>query len=291
MHIILTNPRGFCSGVKKAIQDLNNALDQFGDPIYVYHEIVHNTWIVRHFQSRGVRFVNSLDEVPNRAKLMFSAHGVAPCIRKQTEDRNIQTFDATCPLVDRIHQSAIQYAKQGYRILLLGHRGHDEIVGIQGEAPEKITVVESEDEIRQLRCTENDKLAYLTQTTLSMRETHQRIELLRQLFPQIEGPDNSNICFATQSRQDAVRKLVVKADIVLVVGSRTSSNSRRLADVAESLGVCSYLVDGPEDIAHGWFAGNETIVLTAGASAPESLVQDCVAVLKQRFNATSEESK
>ena len=289
MHIILANPRGFCAGVNMAIKALDAAIEQFGAPIYVYHEIVHNNWVVEDFRAKGVHFVNTIDEVPVGGRVMFSAHGVAPEIRLTAIERNIETIDATCPLVRKVHQEVVRYASAGYTILLIGHRGHDEVIGVMCEAPEYIRIVENEHEIEGLNFELDEKLAYLTQTTLSIDETHKMIELMRRRFPGIVGPENANICYATQNRQDAVKELGAGADIVLVVGSRTSSNSRRLAEKAESLGICSYLVDGPDDIATGWFHGNETVLITAGASAPEHVVQACVGILQARFQATVEE--
>ena len=285
MRILLAEPRGFCAGVTMAVQSLERAIQEFGAPIYVYHEIVHNTWIVEDFCRKGVIFVDTLDEIPHGSRLMFSAHGVSPEIRKIAQERSLETIDATCPLVNKVHQNAIDYARKGYKIILLGHRNHDEIAGVVGEVPDSIWVAENETEINALTFGKRDKLAYLTQTTLSMTETFQNIELLKQRFPKIVGPPQSNICYATQSRQDAVRELCPKADVVIVVGSWTSSNSRRLAEQAEELGICSFLVDGADDIPLGEFTGNETVLITAGASAPEHLVQGCVELLKKRFNA------
>ena len=289
MHIILANTRGFCAGVNMAIKALTAALDRFGTPIYVYHEIVHNTWVVSDFRRRGVVFVDDIDAVPHGSRLLFSAHGVAPSVRQTAVERNIQTIDATCPLVSKVHREVIRFASEGYTIIMIGHRGHDEVVGTVGEAPEYVRVVENEQEIDALSFSPEERLAYLSQTTLSLSETHSLVERLRQKFPQIVGPPQGDICYATQNRQSAVEKLAAGAEIVLVVGSRNSSNSRRLAERAESLGICSYLVDGPDDIATGWFSGNENILMTAGASAPESVVQQCVDVLQARFQATLEE--
>ena len=283
MKILLAEPRGFCAGVTRAVQSLEQAVEQFGAPIYVYHEIVHNSWIVEDFRRKGVIFVDTVDEVPSGSRLMFSAHGVSPEIRSIAEERSLQTIDATCPLVEKVHQSAIDYAQKGYKIILIGHRKHDEVVGVVGEVPGAIWVVENEAEIHALTFGKKDKLAYLTQTTLSTTETFQRIKLLKKRFPQIVGPPQSNICYATQSRQDVIRTLSPQADVVLVVGSWTSSNSRRLAEQAEELGVCAFLVDGSDDIPLGDFTGNETVLITAGASAPEHLVQGCVDLLKERF--------
>ena len=287
MKILLAEPRGFCAGVTTAVQLLEHAVGEFGAPIYVYHEIVHNTWIVENFRKQGVVFVNSLDEVPSGSRLMFSAHGVSPEIRKIAQDRTLETIDATCHLVNKVHQSAIDFAQKGYKIILLGHRKHDEVIGVVGEVPNSIWVIENETEIDALPFGKEEKLAYLTQTTLSVTETFHRIGLLKERFPQIVGPPQSNICYATQSRQDVVRKLSPQADIVIVVGSGTSSNSRRLAEQAEDLGIRSFLVDKADDIPLGNFIGNETVFITAGASAPEHIVQECIALLKERFGATA----
>jgi len=285
MRILLAEPRGFCAGVTRAVQSLEQAVEQFGVPIYVYHEIVHNTWIVEYFRRKGVVFVDSLGEVPFDARLMFSAHGVSPEIRKIADERTLETIDATCPLVDKVHQSALEYARQGYKIILIGHRGHDEVVGVVGEAPDAIWVVENESEINSLPFGKEEKLAYLTQTTLSITETFRQIDVLKERFPQIVGPPQSNICYATQSRQDAVRERCPKVDVVIVVGSRSSSNSRRLAEQAEELGVRSFLVDSAEEIPLHEFTGSETVLITAGASAPEHFVQGCAEFLKEVFNA------
>jgi 4-hydroxy-3-methylbut-2-enyl diphosphate reductase len=284
LKIILAQPRGFCSGVKKAVQMLESALvSNPGRIIYVYHQIVHNTWIVRDFQRRGVIFVDALDEVPDGSLLLFSAHGVAPGVRLEAEQRQIKTIDATCLLVDKVHQLARRYADDGYKIILIGHRKHDEIIGIQGEAPEAIVVVENETEIKALNFSADEKLAYLTQTTLSSAETQKMIALLKQQFPQIQGQAKSNICSATQRRQDAVRQSAGGAAAALIIGSRNSSNSRRLQEVAESIGLPAFLVDGPDDIPLEAFKTNDTILITAGASAPELLVKRCVAVLQKNF--------
>ena len=285
MQILLAEPRGFCAGVTRAVQSLENAVEQFEAPIYVYHEIVHNTWIVEDFRSKGVIFVDTVDEVPEGSRLMFSAHGVSPEIRRIADERALKTIDATCPLVKKVHDCAIDYAQKGYKIILIGHQEHDEVVGVVGEVPDSTWVVENETEIDALTFGENEKLAYLTQTTLAVAETFQRIERLKERFPQIVGPPQSNICGATQSRQDAVREHCPKADVVIVVGSRSSSNSRRLAEQAEKLGVRTFLVDGAGEIPLNEFTGNETVLITAGASAPEHLVQGCVDLLKGQFGA------
>ena len=285
MQILLAEPRGFCAGVTRAVQSLENAVKQFGIPIYVYHEIVHNTWIVDDFRRKGVIFVDSVVEIPEGSRLMFSAHGVSPEIRKIAAERSLKTIDATCPLVKKVHDSAVEYVRNRYKIILIGHRNHDEVVGVVGEVPDSIWIVENETEIDALTFGKEDQLAYLTQTTLSVTETFQQIERLKEHFPQIVGMPQSNICGATQSRQDVVRELCPKAEVVIVVGSRSSSNSRRLAEQAEKLGVRSFLVDGAGDIPLNVFTGSETVLITAGASAPEHLVQGCVDLLQKQFGA------
>jgi len=287
MQILLAEPRGFCAGVTRAVQSLERAIEQFGAPIYVYHEIVHNTWIVEDFRRKGVIFVDTVDEVPEGSRLLFSAHGVSPSIRDIAKGRSLKTIDATCPLVKKVHDCAFDYALKGYKIILIGHRHHDEIVGVVGEAPESIWVVENNAEIDALTFGKDEKLAYLTQTTLAVSETLQQIKRLQKRFPQIVGPPQSNICGATQRRQDTVRRHCLRANVVIVVGSRSSSNSRRLAEQAEKLGVRSFLVDGAADIPLHELTGNETVLITAGASAPEHLVQGCVDLLKQQFGAVS----
>ena len=288
MQIILAEPRGFCAGVTRAVQSLEDAVEQFGTPIYVYHEIVHNTWIVEDFRRKGVIFVDTVDEVPKGSRLMFSAHGVSPEIREIAKKRSLKTIDATCPLVKKVHDCAFDYALKGYKVILIGHRDHDEVVGVVGEAPDSIWVVENEAEIDALTFGKDEKLAYLTQTTLAITETFRQIERLKERFSQIVGPPLSNICGATQRRQDAVRELCPQADMVIVVGSQSSSNSRRLAEQAEKLGVRSFLVDGANEIPLSEFIGTETVLITAGASAPEHLVQGCVDLLKEQFGAVVE---
>jgi len=288
MRIILAEPRGFCAGVTRAVQSLEDAVEQFGTPIYVYHEIVHNTWIVENFRRKGVIFVDTVDEVPKGSRLMFSAHGVSPEIREIAKKRSLKTIDATCPLVKKVHDCAFDYALKGYKVILIGHRDHDEVVGVVGEAPDSIWVVENEAEIDALTFGKDEKLAYLTQTTLAITETFRQIERLKERFSQIVGPPLSNICGATQRRQDAVRELCPQADMVIVVGSQSSSNSRRLAEQAEKLGVRSFLVDGANEIPLSEFIGTETVLITAGASAPEHLVQGCVDLLKEQFGAVVE---
>lgn len=288
MHILLASPRGFCAGVNMAIESLETALQRFGPPVYVYHEIVHNKWVVHHFRQRGAVFVNALAEVPEGANLLYSAHGVSPEIRQQAQSRRLRAVDATCPLVTKVHREAIRYAKVGYTIVLIGHEGHDEVIGTMGEAPEAIVLVGSVEDVDRLKVANPEKLAYLTQTTLSVDDAAQIIARLRERFPEIVGPPKDDICYATQNRQEAVRQLSREANIALVVGSQNSSNSQRLAELARSTGIPAHLIDGPTDIDPTWFQGNETVLITAGASAPERLVQECIRFLEDRFQATVE---
>ncbi|MGD0900868.1 MAG: 4-hydroxy-3-methylbut-2-enyl diphosphate reductase [Thermoguttaceae bacterium] len=286
MHIILAAPRGFCAGVNMAVESLQQAIRRYGTPIYVYHEIVHNSWVVSGFRNQGVVFVNDLAEVPEGAHLLYSAHGVSPEVRRQAAARHLATIDATCPLVTKVHREAIHLAARGYTIVLIGHAGHDEVLGTMGEAPEAFRLVQTIEDADSLEVHDPDRLAYLTQTTISLTEAEAIIGRLRARFPKIVGPPKDDICYATQHRQEAVGKLSSEARMVLVVGSRNSSNSRRLAELARSAGTVSHLIDGPADIDLSWFSGDETVLITAGASAPESVVRDCVALLADRFGAT-----
>jgi 4-hydroxy-3-methylbut-2-en-1-yl diphosphate reductase len=288
MRIILAGPRGFCAGVNMAIEALEKALAAYGTPLYVYHEIVHNKWVVEFFRRQGVVFVNSLEDVPQGEHLLYSAHGVPPEIRRQAASRGLKTIDVTCPLVTKVHTEAVRLARQGYTILLIGHAGHDEVVGTMGEAPEAIRLVEATTEIESLEVPDPSKVAYLTQTTLSVAEAAGIIERLRQRFPQIIGPSRDDICYATQNRQEAVRQLAGEANVALIVGSQNSSNSQRLAELARACGVTTHLIDGPGDIDVGWFGQDDTVLVTAGASAPEALVQRCVSLLRDRFGASIE---
>lgn len=288
MKIILASPRGFCAGVNMAIESLQLAIQRYGTPIYVHHEIVHNKWVVQGFRQQGVVFVEDLSEVPPGSHLLYSAHGVSPSVRRTAAQRELRIIDATCPLVTKVHDEAIAYAEAGYTIVLIGHAGHEEVVGTMGEAPDSILVVQTSEDVERLEVENPEKSAYLTQTTLSVEDTAQIIARLRQRFPGIVGPPKDDICYATTNRQQAVRALLPQADLVLVVGSQNSSNSQRLAEVARSAGVPGHLVDGPDDIDPGWFRGGETVVITAGASAPETLVQQCVELLRARFDATVE---
>jgi 4-hydroxy-3-methylbut-2-enyl diphosphate reductase len=289
MKILLASPRGFCAGVNMAIETLETAIRLYGTPVYVFHEIVHNKHVVDRFIKEGAVFVNTIEEVPEGAVLLFSAHGVAPEVRRVAEARRLQAIDATCPLVTKVHLEAIKYAKQGYRIMLIGHEGHDEVIGTMGQAPDAFTLVETTDEVDALSFGPDDKLAYLTQTTLSVDDASRIINRLRERFPQIVGPPKDDICYATQNRQEAVRLLSAGADIVIVLGSQNSSNSQRLAELARERGICAHLIDGANEIDPAWFTGDETVVITAGASAPESVVQDCITWLQRRYAAAVEE--
>ena len=289
MKIILANPRGFCAGVNMAIESLERSLDFFGAPVYVYHEIVHNKYVVERFLRRGVVFVESLEDVPEGSPLLYSAHGVSPQIREQARRRSLQAIDATCPLVTKVHLEAVKYAKEGYTIILIGHEGHDEVIGTMGEAPDRMVLVETAEDVEKLEIADPSKIAYLTQTTLSVDDANLVIAALRKKFPQIANPPKDDICYATQNRQEAVRELATRCDVVLVLGSQNSSNSKRLAEIANALGPHSHLIDGVAEIRSEWFDGMESVLITAGASAPEDVVQECIEYLQGRYGATIEE--
>ena len=267
MKILLASPRGFCAGVNMAIESLDLALQMFGTPVYVYHEIVHNKYVVETFRDKGAVFVDHLTEVPEGALLLYSAHGVSPQIRELAASRKLKTVDATCPLVTKVHLEAIRYAKLGYTILLIGHEGHDEVIGTMGEAPESMLLVETPEDVDALQVPDESKVAYLTQTTLSVDDANRIISRLRIRFPHIDNPPKDDICYATQNRQEAVRTLSSEAEIVLVLGSQNSSNSQRLAELARESGKRAHLIDGVSDIDPAWFRGDETVLVTAGASA------------------------
>jgi len=271
-----------------AIESLQLALESFGPPIYVYHEIVHNQYVVTHFRNQGVTFVDNLDEVPEGATLLFSAHGVSPEVRQVARERRLRAIDATCPLVTKVHLEAIRYAEAGYTILLIGHEGHDEVIGTMGEAPQAIVLVETPEDVASLRIADETKVAYLTQTTLSVDDANRIISRLKERFPRLVGPPKEDICYATQNRQEAVALLSEAADVTLVLGSQNSSNSQRLAELSRERGVAAYLIDGPDDIEPAWFDGAETVLVTAGASAPEVVVEECLDWLRDRFDAVVE---
>ncbi len=288
MKLILANPRGFCAGVNMAIESLETAIAHFGTPIYVFHEIVHNRPIVEKFRRRGVVFVDGLGEVPNGQTVLFSAHGVSPAIRQEAAARDLRAIDATCPLVTKVHMEAIKYARDGFTIVLIGHEGHDEVIGTMGEAPAAIVLVEDLADVDALVFPPGTKLAFLTQTTLSVDETRGIIAALRAKFPQVVGPNKDDICYATQNRQEAVKDLVPEADVVVVLGSQNSSNSNRLAEIAKQNGKSAYLIDAASELQRGWFHPTDTVLVTAGASAPEDHVQDVVAWLQATFETTVE---
>ncbi|UCD75199.1 MAG: 4-hydroxy-3-methylbut-2-enyl diphosphate reductase [Phycisphaerales bacterium] len=277
MKLILANPRGFCAGVYMAIDVVNRLLEVCeGEPIYVYHEIVHNRHVVERFRLWGVTFVDDLAEVPEGSIVVFSAHGVSPQIRRQADQRRLRVVDASCPLVMKVHAEAIRYAKKGYQILLIGHPDHQEVIGTRGEAPEAIQVVESVQDIPSLRIKDPGKLVYLTQTTLSLVDAQRIVAALKRQFPGIKDPPSEDICYATTNRQSAVRALAPGCDLVLVVGSKNSSNSQRLREIAQATGTRAELIDDMSELKAEWFEKVKSILITAGASAPEDLVQDLI---------------
>ncbi len=281
--VVLASPRGFCAGVVRAIDIVNLALEVYGQPIYVRREIVHNKSVVNALHQKGIIFVNELDEVPAGGRVIFSAHGVSPEVAAAAAARKLRVIDATCPLVTKVHREAVKYARLGYTIILIGHSDHDEVIGTLGEAPGSITVLDPEEDIDKLQVPDPTKVAYLTQTTLSLNDTRHIVDKLRQKFPRIKAPGSEDICYATQNRQSAVLELSQKrgAELILVVGSANSSNSRRLVEVAESAGIPAYLIDDIEDIQISWLDGVRVIGLTAGASAPEGLVERVVHYLNE----------
>lgn len=281
-RVILLNPRGFCAGVVRAIDIVRIALETFGPPIYVRKEIVHNRYVVDELRGAGAVFVDELSEVPEGARLIFSAHGVAPAVREEAKRRKLKVIDATCPLVTKVHLEAIRFAREGYTIVLIGHREHDEVVGTLGEAPQATVVVSNEEDVKRLQVPNPEKIAYLTQTTLSLDETAGVIEELRRRFPAVQGPPASDICYATQNRQEAVKEVAPECDLLLVVGSRNSSNSRRLVEVAKNAGAASYLIDDAREIRAQWLDGCRVVGVTAGASAPEHLVEEVLTALAER---------
>lgn len=280
MQIQLANPRGFCAGVDRAIEIVNRALDVFGSPIYVRHEVVHNRFVVESLKERGALFVQELDEVPDDSIVIFSAHGVSHAVEQEAARRGLKVFDATCPLVTKVHLEVLRYARQGQECVLIGHAGHPEVEGTMGRYDTRlggqIYLVESEADVAQLQVNNPEHLAYVTQTTLSMDDTAKVIDALRQHFPAIQGPRKDDICYATQNRQDAVKTLAADCDVVLVVGSPNSSNSNRLRELAQRMGAQAYLIDGVADLQKNWFHDSSRIGITAGASAPEVLVKEVI---------------
>ena len=284
MDVRLANPRGFCAGVDRAIDIVNRALDVFGAPIYVRHEVVHNKFVVEDLRARGAKFVDELDEVPDGCIVIFSAHGVPQAVRREADRRALKVFDATCPLVTKVHIEVARYSEEGRECVLIGHRGHPEVEGTMGQydraAGGDIYLIEDEQQVGSLVVHDPDKLSYVTQTTLSMDDTAKVIDALRQRFPNIKGPRKDDICYATQNRQDAVKQLAGDCDLMLVVGSPNSSNSNRLRELAERMGAEAYLLDGADDIDPRWLEGKSRIGVTAGASAPEILVKEVLEGLR-----------
>jgi 4-hydroxy-3-methylbut-2-enyl diphosphate reductase len=290
MKIILANPRGFCAGVRMAVDVIDLLVETLPDEqLCVYHEIVHNRHVVERFQARGVVFVEAIADVPDGAVVVFSAHGVSPLVRAEAAERGLTSIDATCPLVTKVHAEAIRYARRGWQILLVGHAEHQEVVGTHGEAPDAIQIVESEADIESLDIRDPEKLVYLTQTTLSIDEAKTIIAALHDAFPAINSPPSEDICYATTNRQRAVREIAPSCDLVLVVGSRNSSNSVRLKEIAERMGTPAKLIDDHTEQDDSWFENVETILVTAGASAPDDLVNDLVLTLAERFGADVEQ--
>ena len=277
--LLLLKPRGFCAGVVRAIDIVRIALEAFGPPIYVRKEIVHNRFVVEELQGKGAIFVDSVDEVPNGERVIYSAHGVSPEVREASQARQLRVIDATCPLVTKVHVEAVKFAREGYSLILIGHHDHDEVIGTLGEAPVVTQVVGSPEQVKSLTVPNPEQVAYLTQTTLSLDETKDIIAALRQKFPKIKGPAAQDICYATENRQVAVKHVASDADLLLVVGSDNSSNSNRLVEVARNLGTSSHLIDSFQNIRPEWLEGVNTIALTAGASAPECLVEEVVKFL------------
>ena len=272
-RVLLASPRGFCAGVERAVETVELALEHYGAPVYVRHQIVHNAHVVRRLEERGAVFVETEEEAPIGSTIVFSAHGVAPAVHRRSAERELNTIDATCPLVTKVHVQARRYAADGYTVVLIGHAGHEEVIGTMGEAPDSIVLVESVDDVQRLERSPDEKLAYITQTTLAVDETKEIITALRERFPDIRGPQREDICYATSNRQWAVKEMLEHIDLLLVIGSKNSSNSNRLVEVARDAGVPAYLIDDETDIDESWFDGVETVGLTSGASAPERLVE------------------
>ena len=294
MDILLANPRGFCAGVDRAIEIVDRALEVFGAPIYVRHEVVHNRFVVESLRDRGAIFVDELSEIPDGNTVIFSAHGVSRAVREEAEARDLRIFDATCPLVTKVHLEVARHCRDGHEVILIGHRGHPEVEGTMGQYDTSredggIYLVVTPEDVAQLEIRNPDKLSFVTQTTLSMDDTAKVIEALKQRFPNIQGPKKNDICYATQNRQDAVKELAEQCDLVLVVGSPNSSNSNRLREIAEKLGTPAYLIDGKDDIQKEWLESARHIGVTAGASAPDILVQNVIDQLKS-WGATGTES-
>jgi 4-hydroxy-3-methylbut-2-enyl diphosphate reductase len=280
-EILMAQPRGFCAGVDRAINIVNEALTRFGAPIYVRHEIVHNAYVVNELREKGAVFVEELHEVPKGGIVVFSAHGVSQEVRKDAQERGLQVYDATCPLVTKVHLEVIKMCKEGFTVLMIGHAGHPEVEGTMGQVKEGVFLIEKVSDVDSISFPSDEKIAFVTQTTLSVDETKEIVEALTKKFPKIVQPRKQDICYATQNRQDAVKFMAPQVELVIVVGSASSSNSNRLRELSEKLGVPSYMVDAPEQLKPEWFAGKKRIGLTAGASAPESLAQAIVARIQE----------
>ena len=281
MRVILAQPRGFCAGVERAIEIVERALKVYGPPVYVRHEIVHNKRVVEDLKAKGAVFVEEVDEVPAGAITIFSAHGVSQRVEDDAHDRELPVIDATCPLVAKVHKEGERYAKNGYEVILIGHEGHPEVEGTMGRIPGTVYLVETREDVANLKVRVPDKLAYVTQTTLSVDDANRIITRLRARFPHIDAPPKDDICYATQNRQDAVKQLAERCDLILVVGSRNSSNSNRLREIAENKQIEGYLIDSESDIRPEWLRGKSRVGVTAGASAPELLVQNVVGYLQR----------
>ena len=289
MKVILANPRGFCAGVNMAVDVVDEVLRLKGPPVYVFHEIVHNRHVVDDFKRRGVTFVDDVSEVPPGGVVVYSAHGISPAVRSQSKARKLVEVDATCPLVTKVHLEVLKFAREGYTIVFIGHAKHDEAVGTVGEAPQSVVVVESPEDVAALEVPDPNRLAYVTQTTLSVSDAVRTIAALRSRFPNIKAPPKEDICYATTNRQSAVSQFAPEADLVLVIGSKNSSNSQRLVDRAREAGKPAHLIDDVSELDPAWFEGVETVFVTSGASAPDHLVQGLLSQLRERFGGEVEE--
>src|SRR5918992_2598727 len=283
LRVVLAQPRGFCAGVERAIEIVERALERFGPPVYVRHEIVHNKHVVETLKSKGARFVDEVDEIPEGAVTVFSAHGVAEAVETSAKARRLRVIDAACPLVTKVHKEGQRYAARDFEVILIGHQGHPEVEGTMGRIDGPVHLISDVEEVAELRPADPEKLAFVTQTTLSVDDTRDVISALKARFPSIVGPDTRDICYATQNRQTAVRALAREVDLILVVGAQNSSNSNRLREIGEAAGTPSYLIDSAQTLDLGWLDGIRTLGITAGASAPELLVQDLIGKLEQHF--------
>ena len=286
LRVLLAQPRGFCAGVERAIEIVEQALKRFGPPVYVRHEIVHNRYVVEDLRRKGAVFVKEVDEIPEGAVTIFSAHGVSDAVEQAGKERGLNVIDAACPLVTKVHNEGQRYARKGYEIVLIGHAGHPEVEGTMGRIDAKVHLISEVEDVETLQPADAEKLAFVTQTTLSVDDTRAVIKALRARFPSIVGPDTKDICYATQNRQTAVRELAGQVDLVLVVGAQNSSNSNRLREIGADMGIASYLVDGPDQVDLGWFERVSAVGITAGASAPEALVQQLIDWLRQHFDVS-----